>query len=294
MIPSYLRERLAARYGEETASIEAGMVPRRTCLRANRLKADAEEIAAALSEAGLPAERVPWFPDAFVLPAGSEEAVFALPVCREGKIYLQNLSSMIPPLLLMAQPGEDVLDMAAAPGGKTTEIASLTGGRAMITACERHAPRAERLRANLALQGATRVTVMNTDARQLSDLFSFDRVLLDAPCSGSGTWTEGARGRFEPELLKKTAALQRALLAKALRLVRPGGTVVYSTCSILPEENEAVVIDALSRGGCALIPADGAKFAGVPRLPCPLPGALLVRPTETYEGFFAAALRRDG
>ncbi|MBR1408699.1 MAG: RsmB/NOP family class I SAM-dependent RNA methyltransferase [Clostridia bacterium] len=293
-VAPYLMERLLAQYGPETASeIICGFeVPRCTTLRANRLKGGREETEEALTAAGLTFRRAEWFEDAFVLPAGLEKELSALPFYQGGKIYLQSLSSMLPPLLLEAQAGENILDMAAAPGGKTTEIASLTDGKAMITACERSLPRLERMKANLARQGCTRVTTLNMDARQLDDFFSFDRVLLDAPCSGSGTVTKDSRGRFEPALLKKTAALQRAMLDKALRLVRPGGIVVYSTCSILKEENEDTVTSALKSGRCELLPVDEERYAAVPRLPCAIPGALLVRPTAEYEGFFAAVLRR--
>ena len=294
--PAYLQQKLTEQYGRDTAEeIRRGcLTGRRTTLRVNRLRSSREETERMLREAGLPYERVGWFEDALVLEHGRERDLAALSAYAEGGFYIQSLSSMIPPLLLDAQAGESILDMAAAPGGKTTEIASLTGGRAMITACERNAARLERLKANLMRQGAGRVTVLHQDARQLDELFSFDRVLLDAPCSGSGTWGEGSRGRFEPQLLKKTAAQQKALLEKALRLTRIGGTVVYSTCSVLQEENEDIVLSALQRGGCGLIPADGARFADVPRLPSRLEGALLIAPTERYEGFFTAALRKTG
>ena len=293
MIPEYLKQQIETRYGPETSEeIEAGMVARRTSLRVNRLKSSREEVEAALLSAGIPWEPVSWFPDAYLLPHGMEPALWRLSLYESGGIYLQSLSSMLPPLLLDAKAGENVLDMAAAPGGKTTEIASLTDGKALITACERSAARAERLRANLLRQGATRVTVLQQDARDLPEFFSFDRALLDAPCSGSGTWLPGAKGRFEAALLRRTAQLQDSLLRKALSLVRPGGTVVYSTCSILPQENEEIVSRALERGGCALLPVEEERFAEVPRLPCLLPGALLVRPTAEYEGFFAAVLRR--
>lgn len=299
-MPPFLGEQLLAQYGEEeTARIEAGLsARRRVSLRVNRLKTEPQAVMAALDGAGIRYECVPWSEDALVLPEAGENAVAALPLYERGEIYLQSLSSMIPPLVLGAQPGENLLDMAAAPGGKTTQIAALTGNRAMITACERHAARAERLKFNLARQGASRVTVMNLDARQLDDLFSFDRILLDAPCSGSGTLALGAPGRqkaqFGREYLARTTKAQAALLDKALKLLRPGHEMVYSTCSVLEQENGDILRRVLARDQAEVVPVDPAAFAGVPVLPAGVPGTLCVCPDERYEGFFVAKLRKTG
>ena len=281
--------------GEETARrIAAGFeAGRKTTLRVNRLKAEPAQIAAALADAGISARRVPWSEDALVLEGAGEAAVAALPMFENGEIYMQSLSSMIPPLVLGAQAGENVLDMAAAPGGKTTQIAALTGGGALITACERNKMRAERLEYNVKKQGASRVTVMNMDARQLDDFFAFDRVLLDAPCSGSGTVTEGSRGQFSREYLDRTVKMQKTLLDKAIRLLKPGHELVYSTCSVLREENEEVVAAALKKGGVQLVPIDTAAFDGVPLLPTDMPGVMCVCPDEWYEGFFVAKMKKS-
>ena len=297
-IAPFLKEQLLAQYGGDvTARIVEGYAQRRlTTLRVNRLKAEPNAVREALAEAGIATEDVPWSGDALVLPEADERAVTALPLYARGEIYMQNLSSMLPPLLLGAQPGENVLDMAAAPGGKTTQIAALTGNGAMITACERNAARCERLRFNLQRQGAQRVTVMNIDARQLDDLFAFDRILLDAPCSGSGTVQlgESSRARFDRETLARVTKTQEALLRKALRLLRPGHEMVYSTCSILAQENEALLRRVLPGTQAELVPIDAAAFPGVPLLPTALPGTLCVMPDARYEGFFAARIRKKG
>ena len=297
-IPPFLREQLLEQYGEDvSAQIESGYAQRRlTTLRVNRLRAEPQAVRGALEAAGIAREGVAWSGDALVLPEADERAVTALPLYARGEVYLQSLSSMLPPLLLGAQPGENVLDMAAAPGGKTTQIAALTGNGAMITACERNAARCERLRFNLQRQGAQRVTVMNIDARQLDDLFAFDRILLDAPCSGSGTVQlgESSRARFDRETLARVTRTQEALLRKALRLLRPGHEMVYSTCSILTQENEALLTRVLPGAQAELVPIDAAAFPGVPLLPTSLPGALCVMPDARYEGFFAAKIRKKG
>ena len=297
-IAPFLKEQLLAQYGEDvTARIVEGYAQRRlTTLRVNRLKAEPNAVRGALAAAGIATQDVPWSGDALVLPEADERAVTALPLYARGEIYMQNLSSMLPPLLLGAQPGENVLDMAAAPGGKTTQIAALTGNGAMITACERNAARCERLRFNLQRQGAQRVTVMNIDARQLDDLFAFDRILLDAPCSGSGTvqLCESSRARFDRETLARVGKTQEALLRKALRLLRPGHEMVYSTCSILAQENEALLRRVLPGAQGEIVPIDPAAFPGVPLLPTALTGTLCVMPDARYEGFFAARIRKKG
>lgn len=294
-ISAFLSEKLSAQYGDEAARIFAGFSSQRlTTLRVNRLKTDADTVRRALADAGIETQAAAWSEDALILLNAKEDAVSALPMFENGEIYMQSLSSMIPPIVLGAKPEENVLDMAAAPGGKTTQIAALTDGRAMITACERNKMRADRLRYNIERQGAPRVTVMNMDARQLDDLFSFDRILLDAPCSGSGTVTEGSRGQFSKDYLDRTVKMQKTLLDKAIRLLKPEHELVYSTCSVFREENEEVIASALKKGGVSIVPIDGAAFEGMPKLPTTIEGTLCVCPDERYEGFFVAKLKKAG
>ena len=295
-IPSYLAQLILAQYGEETAErISRGFEARRvTTLRANRIRSDAAAVRAALEGAGIAVRGVSWSGDAMILENAREDAVTPLSVYENGEIYMQSLSSMIPPIVLNPKEGENILDMAAAPSGKTTQIAAMTGNKAQITACERHAARAERMKYNLQKQGASRVSVMNIDSRQLDDMFRFDRILLDAPCSGSGTLqlSENSRARFTKDYLEKIAKTQEALLIKAIGLLRPGCEMVYSTCSILERENEEVVRRAMKKTGAKLVPIDTAAFSGVPLLPSTLPGTMCVCPDEEYEGFFVAKLTR--
>lgn len=295
--PEALRQLLARQYGaEEARAIEEGCAARRpTTLRANTLKTTPEAVRAALDAAGVRWRSVPWSPEALVLEGADERDIRDLPLYEAGEVYLQSLSSMIPPLALAPRENESVLDMAAAPGGKTTQMAALSGNRAQITACERSAPRAERLRFNLQRQGAGRVNVLVQDARKLDSFFSFDKVLLDAPCSGSGTVTkeaEGWRTGFSESLLRNCMRTQEGLLAKALEVLRPGGELVYSTCSVLACENEEALRRALAATRARVVPLDAGAFEGIPLLPCALEGALCIRPSELYEGFFVAKLRK--
>ena len=293
-LPAYLTERLTAVYGERANEIIAGMVKKKTAFRVNTLKADREEVLSQLALAGISVEPLPWSDIAFTLNADKEETLRSLPIYAEGKIYLQSPSSMLPPIVLQPKAGEDVLDMAAAPGGKTTQMAALTGGKAFITACEKDKVRAERLKYNLSVQGASRVSVLVQDAKALSDFLRFDRILLDAPCSGSGTLIAGDERScraFSEKLVKNSAALQKQLLIKALGLLKAGKTMVYSTCSILPEENDEVVRYALSRCKAQVLPISFAGKESVPTLPS-LPGTMCVAPTDLYEGFYVALLQK--
>lgn len=300
-IPSFFEPLLIKQYGTNTARriIEGCMVKRAVTLRANTLKASRAEVAAELDRAHIAWRPVSWYADAFVIDQVREDAIRALAVYDEGQLYLQSLSSMIPALVLNAQPGEDVCDMCAAPGGKTSQISALSGGKALITACEMHAPRAERLEYNMRKLGAPNVVTLRTDARRLDDFFSFDRILLDAPCSGSGTLHVNdpkMPQRFTPKLVDKSRKAQRALLEKALSLLKPGGTLVYSTCSVLSCENEDIVNEALRKarnGSFKLKPVQLPNAEELPSLPSTLEGCLTLCPTDLYEGFFVARIIRE-
>ena len=295
-IAPYLLNKLTAQYGEALAQeiVQGYGADRAATLRINPLRGDRTQTLAALEAAGIAVQTVPWYADALILTNAREDAVTALDIYARGAVYMQSLSSMIPALFLGARAGENVLDMAAAPGGKTTQIAALTGNGAMITACEKNKIRAERLKFNVDRQGASHVTVMTADAGQLDDLFKFDRILLDAPCSGSGTVQLGnprSKGNFNDANLAKTTKAQAALLAKAMKLLRPGCEMVYSTCSILEQENEAIVRRVLGKNA-EIVPLDLTGFEDVPTLPVKIPGTLCVKPTALYEGFFVAKIRR--
>ena len=297
-VPALLTEKLQRQYGEALAQeIIAGFVRRPVTLRANSLKSDGEQVKAVLTAAGIACEQQPWYPDAFVLRDVREDAVQALPEYEAGHMYLQSLSSMMPALVLAPKRGESVLDMAAAPGGKTTQMAALSGNGALITACEKNKIRAERLQFNLDRQGASRVNVMCTDARQLNDLFRFDKILLDAPCTGSGTLLieEGEpERRMTADWVAKTAKTQQAMLKKALTLLSAGHEMVYSTCSILREENEGVLQAVLPAMKAEVLPVDPVMLGLAPEqlLPAEIPGVVCVKPTALHEGFFVAKIRK--
>ena len=295
-VPALLLDRLKAQYGPELADeIVTGFVRRPVTLRVNTLKSTAEDVSAVLDRAGIAYERVPWYADAFILRDVREDAVQALPEYEAGCMYLQSLSSMMPPLVVAPGRNESILDMAAAPGGKTTQMAALSGNTALITACEKNKIRAERLQFNLDRQGAKRVNVMCQDARQLNDLFKFDKVLLDAPCTGSGTIliAEGEpERRMDAAWVTKTASTQKAMLKKALTLLSAGHEMVYSTCSILREENEDVLTSVLPAMNAEVVPIEHDFLGHAPLLPVTIPGVVCVKPSKLFEGFFVAKIRK--
>lgn len=298
--PDFLEPLLSQSYGaQDVERILRGSVRRKTTLRANTLLSDRAEVAAALTHAGIEHRPVSWYEDAFIIEHAREDAIWPLDIYQQGKIYLQSLSSMMPPLVVDPRPGLDILDMCAAPGGKATQMAALGGPGCTITACELSAPRAEKLEHNLNKLGCGGVTVLRQDARRLDSFFRFDRILVDAPCSGSGTLLARDPKMFRwftPELVDKCARQQAALLDKAFELVKPGGFIVYSTCSVLPSENEhqltAAMDRACKRGSFDVQPIAFTGANDIPTLPNTLPGTLTVCPTECYEGFFVACVKR--
>ena len=178
-IPEFLYHFLIEQYGENlTNTIINGYSQKRPItLRANTLKTNIEYIKNTFDSLGFSYKDISWYKDALIMENISEEQIKNLDIYKNGEIYLQSLSSMIPPIVLSPKEDENILDMAAAPGGKTTQMLALSQNQAFITACEKNKIRAERLQYNLNKQGANRVNVMIKDARQLDDFFSFDKIL---------------------------------------------------------------------------------------------------------------------
>lgn len=291
-IPEFLKEMLIKQYGEETTNdiINGYIEEKPVTLRVNTIKAEKDNIKKELQEAGIETEEVSWYSDALIIKNVRENEIKKLKIFENGEIYLQSLSSMLPPIILEPKAGENILDMTAAPGGKTTQIATITQNKAFITACEKNKIRAERLKFNLQKQGVGCANIMQEDARRLSDFFSFDKILLDAPCSGSGTMNVFEKS-FSKELIDRSSKVQEELLTKALKILKPGGEMVYSTCSILEQENEKILKKVLSKFNAEIIPIQ--LFEGIPVLPVTMTGTLCVRPTKLYEGFFVAKIRKN-
>lgn len=297
-IPEFLYEMLLNEYGKDIAKdiIDGYLSNRPVTFRVNTSKTDINTIKEKLKSIDIKLKEVSWNDKAFIIEDTDINEIKELDVYKNGEIYLQSLSSMIPPIVVDPKEGENILDMAAAPGGKTTQMANLSNNKAMITACEKNKIRAERLKYNLEKQDASRVTVMLKDARKLDDFFSFDKILLDAPCSGSGILNvndENLHRTFTNELIERSIKTQKELLKKAFKILKVNGELIYSTCSILKDENERVVEEILKMQNIEVVPIDKALFKDVPLLPVDIEGCLCVCPTNLYEGFFVVKLRKN-
>ncbi len=282
-VPDWIARRLFEDIGPDAArdTLRAANEPSESVVRWNALKGSREEFEALLPPG---ARRDELLVDAYIL-----DAPFALersPIWSQGRGMGQSRASMLPPLILAPQPGERIVDLCAAPGAKTTYLAALAGGDAEIVAVEPRPARSQTLR-SLAERMGARITVVEGDARGVALEGSFDAALVDPPCTGLGVLSArpDARWRRNESDVAVLADLQRALLARAISLVRPGGRVVYSTCTLLRAENEDVVREA----DLALDPADP-RFVHLAHPD--LPGAIRTLPgRDNTDGFFVARLR---
>ncbi len=279
--------------------------------RVNNLKSSREEVTKALDEAGLPYTeyQTPLNPPLsgghggiFYMSREHDYALRGLEIYRTGKIYVQSLSSMIPALGLDLKPGQKILDMTAAPGSKTTQMASMLRGECKITALEKFGIRLEKLVHTIKTQGAEKcVEVLKLDATELVAYFSkdvqankgakmFDRILLDAPCSSDGRINledDKTYKWYSGEKSQSKAVLQYEMLEQARKMLADNGRIVYSTCSVSRRENEDVVVKFLK------------THPEFQLLPCPVtPEYTLEKdmnrwyPGAMMEGFFVAILEK--
>ncbi|KAJ8605456.1 hypothetical protein CTAYLR_003310 [Chrysophaeum taylorii] len=237
--------------------LQASDKPRPVVIRANTLKTKRKDLLAALSKRGVRCEPVARWSNVGIKISESEVPVGATPEYLAGHYMLQSAASLCPVIALDPQPNERILDVAAAPGGKTTYIAQLMRNAGTIVANDLKKDRHKATVANLHRLGVTNAIACVGDGRTIpGTIGGFDRVLLDAPCTGLGVMSrdpsiKGARTLAD---VTKLSHLQRQLIVAALDALKPGGILVYSTCSVSVEENEAVVQYALDARHCALLP----------------------------------------
>jgi 16S rRNA (cytosine967-C5)-methyltransferase len=241
--PRWMVERWLPRFGVEAtrALMMANNRPARVGLRANRLRGTREELIARLAAEGVAARPARLSPDLAWLDEGVPLARLA--ALREGFCTAQDESEALVTLLVAPQPHERVLDLCAAPGGKSTHLAERMHDDGEVWALERAESRVATLEATVKRLGVHSVHVVHGDGRRYPFPMPFDRVLVDAPCSGLGVLGRRADARWRkgPEILREMPPLQLELLAAAGRQARPGGVVVYSACTFEPEETTEVV-----------------------------------------------------
>ncbi len=294
--PAWLAARWRAGYGEETAQalLESLGQPPKVFLRVNPLRGSAEEFQKRLEEAGVAAETVPGVPGALCLEQAG--AVAGLPGFAEGWFHVQDLSSQLCCQLLAPQPGETVADVCAAPGGKTFTLAGLMKNEGRILSFDRASGKVALLRQGARRLGFSCVEAAVRDARGPRGALPLaDAVLCDAPCSGFGVIRRKPEIRYkDPESVRALPDLQAEILQAAAQLCRPGGRLFYSTCTLLPEENNAVA-DRFLRTNPEFsplplfLPEGFSRAVGEAENQCTLlPGR------QGSDGFFIAAFRRGG
>ncbi|MCW8916318.1 MAG: RsmB/NOP family class I SAM-dependent RNA methyltransferase [Magnetovibrio sp.] len=269
-----------------------------------------EEIEAKLDAFGAELEPIAWCPNGYHLHS-DKRALAESELFQDGHVYIQNASSLIPALAMDPQPGDRILDVCAAPGGKTSHIQALAGGEATIFANDAMKPRLSKLEEVLTTFHVGNATITNFEGqfidRHIDDLGGelFDRILLDAQCSGEGMMDlshPGALRFWTEERVIKMSYLQQKMLTAAWKLLKPGGTLVYSTCTFGPEENEGPVSRHLKHHDDAQIePIDldipgrkpGLKSWDGTSYHADVKHAVRVLPSAFLEGFFVCRLEKE-
>lgn len=307
-LPKDFLDKLSIFIPQEKLSLvhESFSVSKPLTLRINTNTADTKKLLSELENAAIPLTPIPWYEDAFSTTAMSK-TLTALPSYEKGQFYIQGLSSMIPALALNPKEDEVILDIASAPGSKTTQIASLMNNKGEIVANDISRTRLFKLKANLKQQGVTNTKVMNMPGERIWRKFPeyFDKVLVDAPCSMEGRFTTSDPDSYKdwsPKKVKELSHRQQYLLRSALSATKVGGVVVYSTCTLSPEENEGVIDWLLEKEGDSIeieeitIPhlelSPGITNWGKYHYNNDMSKTARIYPDEKFEGFFIAKMRK--
>ena len=254
-IPPAFIERYAPISGDAQEFTNHLTKPLPRSFRVNTIKANSTEILNRLRSYGFDLSTVPWYKDAFV--SNSDEKLGTTLEHFLGEIYIQELTSMLPPLFLKDEIKEanSILDACAAPGSKTTQIAALMNNKGVLISNDLKYQRIKALRGNMDRLGVLNTVVTNYDFRSFPNL-KFDVILLDAPCSSEGMCRKDPTffNRWNERRYSYFSGLQNILIVKAFDMLNEGGTLLYSTCTFSPEENEAVVNNLIERRPAQIIP----------------------------------------
>lgn len=302
-----LRQRTAVALGvNELEAVRLLNIGRQQSVRVNVLQTPYDIAVQELTSLGWTGKQFDWCAEGLTIESGLQPIRDSAAVA-EGRVYIQNAASWLPVMMLDPLPGDHILDMCAAPGGKTSHIAARTHNQAYITANDNSRPRLAKLRANLQRMGVENVDYTLFEAGQLARRLGgrlFDKILLDAPCSGEGMMrydSDKDMSTWSVAHIKRLQQLQKRMITQAWQLLQPGGTLVYSTCTIAPEENE-LVIDYLVRKNddvdvmpiiMSLPNRVDSLAVWNGRLIEPSVSAVLrLAPSRTIEAFFVAKLRK--
>ncbi|MBR2215803.1 MAG: 16S rRNA (cytosine(967)-C(5))-methyltransferase RsmB [Selenomonadaceae bacterium] len=291
--PEWLVKRWLKEFGYETAEALCRFdnAPPPLSLRVNTLKTSRAALLQDLAAAGIAAKASSLAPEGILVetPGALED----WPPLQQGLCQAQDESSMLVAQVVHPKPGAFVIDACSAPGGKATHLAALMENRGKILAVDIHAHKLQRVAENAARLGIDIITTELLDAREIGEKYaeSADFLLVDAPCSGLGVLRRRADARWRKSAaqIKELAALQRAILEGSVKALRPGGVLVYSTCTVTPEENRDLVAVFLESHP-EFISEDTGEF-----LPQKRPGEKLVQllpPKDGTDGFFIARMRR--
>ncbi len=283
-------------------SIFKGVSEKRyTTIRVNTLKYNVQDLMSYFKEINIKFERVLWYKDALVIKNKNEQELQKLDIYKKGYIYIQSLSSMIPPLVLCPKEGEKVLDLTAAPGSKTTEIAALMNNEGYILANELDKIRYERLKYNVTSQGASIIEVVNGRGEMIGNNYpeKFDKVLLDTPCSGEGRFDINnvqSYRKWSKKTVNDLTKMQKKLFKSAYLSLKENGILVYSTCTLNMEENENIISWALDNFKLKLEKIDidvKNSYKGFNNEKYNvLENSIRILPSKDMEGFFVAKFRK--
>ncbi len=310
-LPDEFIQRIKLIYPREHVSILRSFLKRKdTSFRVNLVKNSSRELMDKCKAENILFKRVDWNKQAFLLRKIKQKDFQKSNIYKDGCLYLQNLSSMVPVMVLNPQPGEIILDLCSAPGSKTTQIVSQTQSKAEVVAVEKVKPRMYKLVANLKKQGHFDfVKVKFTDGTRIWKRYkdTFDKVLVDAPCSSEANFNVNNPKSYKYwsyRKIKESQYKQKKLLFSGISSLKKGGKLVYSTCTFAPEENEEIIDWAINKFSDEISLKDfkipipnikngllewkDKKFAQ--ELTC----TKRILPTQSMEGFFIALFEKKG